>query len=53
MSVTGIAPGKRVGQILTALLDRVLDDPDLNTREALMRLASELARSPSTGNPQG
>ncbi len=53
MSVTGIEPGKRVGQILTALLDRVLDDPDLNTREALMRLASELARSPSTGNPQG
>ena len=52
MAVTGIAPGKRVGQILTALLDRVLDDPDLNTREALMRLASEMVRTPSTGNPQ-
>src|SRR5229473_2387702 len=52
MAVTGIAPGKRVGEILTALLDRVLDDPDLNTREALMRLASEMAGTPSTGNPQ-
>src|SRR6267142_2099430 len=52
MAVTGIAPGKRVGEILTGLLDRVLDDPDLNTREALMRLASEMARTPSTGNPQ-
>ena len=52
MAVTGIAPGRRVGEILTALLDRVLDDPDLNTREALMRLASEMARTPSTGNPQ-
>jgi len=52
MAVTGIAPGKRVGEILTALLDRVLDDPDLNTRDALMRLASEMAGTPSTGNPQ-
>jgi len=52
MAVTGIAPGKRVGEILTALLDRVLDDPDLNTRNTLMRLASEIAGSPSTGNPQ-
>ena len=53
MAVTGIPPGKRVGQILAVLLDRVLDDPDLNTREALMGLASEMAREPSTGNPQG
>src|SRR5438105_9953509 len=52
MAVTGIAPGKRVGEVLTALLDRVLDDPDLNTRDTLIRLASEMALSPSTGNPQ-
>ncbi|HYV66409.1 MAG TPA: HD domain-containing protein [Myxococcales bacterium] len=53
MAVTGIGPGRRVGQILSALLERVLDDPDLNTRETLMRLASEMAGGPSTGNPQG
>jgi putative nucleotidyltransferase with HDIG domain len=53
MAVTGIGPGKRVGEILTALLERVLDDPDLNTPEVLVRLASELGRAPSTGNPQG
>jgi tRNA nucleotidyltransferase (CCA-adding enzyme) len=52
MAVTGIAPGRRVGQILTALLDRVLDDPDLNTRDTLVRLASEIAGAPSTGSPQ-
>src|SRR2546421_1211443 len=52
MAVTGVPPGRRVGEILTALLDRVLDDPDLNTRNTLMRLASEIAGSPSTGNPQ-
>ncbi len=53
MAALGIPPGPRVGEILTALLDRVLDDPDLNTRDTLIPLASEIARTPSTGNPQG
>jgi tRNA nucleotidyltransferase (CCA-adding enzyme) len=52
MAALGIPPGPRVGEILTSLLDRVLDDPDLNTRDALLRLASEFVREPSTGNPQ-
>jgi tRNA nucleotidyltransferase (CCA-adding enzyme) len=34
--------GPRVGEILGALLDRVLDDPSLNTRERLLTLAREL-----------
>jgi tRNA nucleotidyltransferase (CCA-adding enzyme) len=53
MEALGIAPGPQVGRILAALLDRVLDDPALNTREALIRITSELVRGPSTGNPQG
>jgi tRNA nucleotidyltransferase (CCA-adding enzyme) len=35
----GIEPGPRMGQVLDALLDRVLDDPSLNTREHLLSLA--------------
>jgi tRNA nucleotidyltransferase (CCA-adding enzyme) len=37
------ASGPRVGEILGLLLDRVLDDPALNTRERLLALARELA----------
>jgi tRNA nucleotidyltransferase (CCA-adding enzyme) len=36
------ASGPRVGEILGALLDRVLDDPSLNTRDRLLALAREL-----------
>ena len=35
--------GPRVGEILRALLDKVIDDPSLNTRDKLMPLAEELA----------
>jgi hypothetical protein len=34
--------GPRVGEILGVLLDRVLDDPSLNTRDRLLGLAREL-----------
>jgi len=37
------ATGPRVGEILGALLDRVLEDPSLNTRGRLLALARELA----------
>jgi tRNA nucleotidyltransferase (CCA-adding enzyme) len=43
MQVLAIAPGRRVGEILEQLLERVLDDPALNTREALEALAREVA----------
>jgi tRNA nucleotidyltransferase (CCA-adding enzyme) len=34
--------GRRIGEVLAALLDRVLDDPGLNQRDTLLGLAREL-----------
>jgi tRNA nucleotidyltransferase (CCA-adding enzyme) len=45
MEHLGIGPGRRVGEILRALLERVIDDPSLNERERLLALASALQRS--------
>ena len=39
----GIRPGPDLGKILSKLLDRVLDDPALNTRERLLDEARRLA----------
>ncbi len=36
MSTLGIAPGKRVGEVLRTLLEAVTNDPELNTRERLI-----------------
>ncbi len=36
----GLAPGRALGQTLARLLDRVLDDPALNTKPQLLALAS-------------
>jgi tRNA nucleotidyltransferase (CCA-adding enzyme) len=36
------AVGPRIGELLAALLDRVLDDPSLNDRSTLLALAREL-----------
>ncbi len=38
----GIPPSRRIGQILETLLERVTEDPALNTPETLMRLVREL-----------
>lgn len=38
----GIAPGPRMGWILHALLEEVLDDPNKNTKEHLLELANSL-----------
>lgn len=38
----GMAPGRQIGETLAALLDKVLDDPGLNTREILLELSKEL-----------
>jgi tRNA nucleotidyltransferase (CCA-adding enzyme) len=35
----GIRPGPEIGELLRALLERVTDEPELNTREALLDLA--------------
>jgi tRNA nucleotidyltransferase (CCA-adding enzyme) len=52
MRVLKIGPGRQVGEVLAQLLERVIDDPDLNTRETLLRLVAEEARKLSTGNSQ-
>lgn len=38
----GMTPGRQIGETLGALLERVLDDPSLNTRETLLELYKEL-----------
>ena len=38
----GLAEGPRVGEVLETLLERVVDDPALNTRERLIEQAKEL-----------
>jgi tRNA nucleotidyltransferase/poly(A) polymerase len=38
----GLAEGPRVGEVLATLLERVVDDPTLNTRERLLEQAEEL-----------
>jgi tRNA nucleotidyltransferase (CCA-adding enzyme) len=50
MQVLGLPPGPLVGKVLARLLERVLDDPQLNTREALLALLPEVARE---GEPGG
>jgi len=41
LKALGLAPGPRFGDLLRALLERVLEDPALNTRERLLELARE------------
>jgi hypothetical protein len=43
MRELALAPGPRVGAVLHALLERVTEDPGLNTREALLALLPVLA----------
>ncbi len=38
----GFAPGPRLGQVLQELLDAVVDNPELNTRDELLRRARRL-----------
>jgi tRNA nucleotidyltransferase (CCA-adding enzyme) len=38
----GIPPGPKMGRILRAIDERVIDDPELNIRETLVALARKL-----------
>ena len=38
----GMPAGRQIGETLAALLEKVLDDPDLNRREILLKLSKEL-----------
>ena len=42
MQRLGVRPGPVIGQVLGKLLERVLEDPTLNEREALLRLVDEI-----------
>ena len=42
MRELGIGPGPAVGQAIAAVFERVLDDPELNTRERLLPLIREV-----------
>jgi tRNA nucleotidyltransferase (CCA-adding enzyme) len=48
MQALGLPPGPLVGHVLARLLERVLDDPSLNTRDRLLELLPEVAREPET-----
>jgi tRNA nucleotidyltransferase (CCA-adding enzyme) len=52
MSRLHLQPGPQLGALLAGLLERVFDDPSLNTAGDLERLSSEWLAAHSTGNPQ-
>lgn len=41
----GVEPGPKIGAILAVLLSMVIDDPSLNEKEQLLKLAKDLAKS--------
>jgi len=45
MTHLGIGPGPNVGKVLTALLELVTDNPEVNTRENLLTLAETVVTS--------
>lgn len=46
IEVTKISPGPRIGHILHALLEEVIEKPELNTKEYLEQRAQEMAELP-------
>ncbi|MDP3800380.1 MAG: HD domain-containing protein [bacterium] len=42
MATLGVAPGPKIGHILNALLEEVIDDPERNNREYLLNRMKEL-----------
>jgi tRNA nucleotidyltransferase (CCA-adding enzyme) len=49
MRELGLRPGRHIGQMLEALLDRVLEEPAFNTREQLLDLARTLPAPGAAG----
>ena len=41
MEITGLSPGPKIGEILNFLVDKVLEDPDINTKEQLTKIVKE------------
>ena len=44
MKITGLQPGPKIGYILNALLQEVLEDPKLNIVENLEKMAKNMAK---------
>jgi tRNA nucleotidyltransferase (CCA-adding enzyme) len=42
LTALGVPPGRRIGEVLDLLLDRVLADPSLNTPERLAAIVRSL-----------
>ncbi|MCC6998178.1 MAG: HD domain-containing protein [Deltaproteobacteria bacterium] len=53
MKQLGLPPSRRVGEVLEALLERVLDDPGLNTREGLEALLPEVLAQVTSASAGG
>ncbi|MDR2072846.1 MAG: HD domain-containing protein [Spirochaetaceae bacterium] len=55
LMAAGVAPGRHVGIILGELLEAVVEDPDLNTREKLLEIAGNINKryqeKPVPGDP--
>ena len=51
MDILHVPPGRHVGRWLERLLEAVLDDPGLNTRESLVSLLVRLAASEAGAPP--
>ena len=45
MRELAIKPSRRVGEVLEAVLEKVVDDPALNDRETLLRLIRDAGRA--------
>ena len=41
MDITGLKPGKEIGRMLKFLLEKVIEDPEQNTKEKLQKLVLE------------
>ncbi len=52
MRELGIGAGREVGLVLAKVLEMVIDDPELNTRNELLRRLAEIQKRLSTGNSQ-
>ena len=47
MEILGLSPGPRVGRAIDFMLEKVIDRPELNDKEALVKLLKEF--SPPSG----
>lgn len=52
MKTLGLTRGPHIGKILQQLLDRVLEDPELNNAETLIAIARTIAESKSKDTGQ-